>query len=93
MSFYLSAFVTSKNPEQTASVFINEQTVGNLSITVNEASSKEPKQFILKLPDARDNNYAIRFEIDNPVTPKSVGVNEDTRRLGFGFVSMELLPQ
>ena len=45
-----------------------------------------------QLPDAQDNRYTIRFEIDNPTSPKSLGVNTDTRELGFGFIDMRLLP-
>ncbi len=45
----------------------------------------------LALPDAQDHKYTIRFEIDKPTTPKSVGVNNDTRELGFGFIDMRLL--
>ena len=89
VQFNLNAFVTSKNPEQTASVFINEKPVGNIQISMRET---RPKQFTLALPDTQDNKYTIRFEIDKPTTPKSVAVSEDTRELGFGFVDMRLLP-
>lgn len=85
----LKGFVTPKNPEQTASVFINDEPVGDIQISVGEA---QPKQFIFALPDTQDHKYTIRFEIDKPTTPKSVGVNADTRELGFGFVDMKLLP-
>ena len=88
LTFNLKAFVTPKNSEQTASVVINDKPVGDIRISVGEA---QPKQFTFALPDTQDNTYTVRFEIDKPTTPKSVGVNEDMRELGFGFVSMKLL--
>ena len=88
VAFNLKAFVTSNNPEQKASVFINDESVGDIQISAGEA---QPKQFIFALPNAEGNKYTIRFEIDKPTTPKSVGANEDIRELGFGFISMKLL--
>ena len=87
VTFNLKAYVNSKNPEQTASVYINNKSVGNIQISSGEA---QPKQFIFALPNAQDNKYNIRFEIDNTTTPKSVGHNNDTRKLGF--IDMRLLP-
>lgn len=33
---------------------------------------------------------SIRFEIDNPQSPKELGVSEDSRKLGLGFKSLRL---
>ena len=74
--------------QQTASVFINDKSAGEIQISLGEA---QPKQFTFALPDAQDNKYTIRFEIDNPTSPKSLGMNVDTRELGFGFIDMKLL--
>ena len=87
IKFNLNAFVTSKNPEQTASVFINDKPAGDIRVSIGEA---QPKQFVFALLDTEDNNYIIRFKIDKPTTPESVGFNTDTRELGFGFISMQL---
>lgn len=88
VSFNLRAFVTPKNPEQTAQVLINDKPVGNIAISTGEA---QPKKFTFPLPTSPDNTYSVRFKIDKPTTPKSVGAGEDLRELGFGFVNMELL--
>ena len=89
VTFNLKAFITRKNPEQRASVFINDKSVGEIRISAGEA---QPKQFIFALPDAQDNKYTIRFEIDIPTTPKSVGVGAGKRKFGFGFIDMKLSP-
>lgn len=88
VTFNLKAFFSPKNPEQTASVFINGKSVGDIQISSGEA---QPKQFTFALPDTQNYQYTIRFEIDKPTTPKSVGVNSDTRELGIGFIDMRLL--
>ena len=68
-------------------MYINNKSVGNIQISSGEA---QPKQFIFALPNAQDNKYKIRFEINKPTSPKSVGHNNDTRKLGF--IDMRLLP-
>jgi hypothetical protein len=89
VTFNLKAFTTSKNPEQKANVFINDESVGDIQISAGEA---QPKQFTFALPDIQGNRYTIRFEIDNPTSPKSLRNSADTRELGFGFIDMKLLP-
>jgi hypothetical protein len=88
VTFNLKAYVNSKNPEQTVSVFINNKSVGNIQIFSDEAQSK---QFTFALPNAQDNKYKIRFNINKPTSPKSLGMNNDKRELGFGFIDMRLL--
>ena len=88
IQFNLKAFVTPKNPEQTASVFINAKSVGNIQISADNA---QPKQFTFPLPASQDNMYTIRFEINKPTAPKSLGIGEDIRELGIGFIDMKLL--
>ena len=89
LKFNLKAFVTPKDPERIANVFINDQFVSQIKITLDET---QPKEFTFTLPNVRTNSYTVRFEINNSAPPKSVGSKEDKRKLGFGFISMELLP-
>jgi len=88
LKFKLNAFVTSKNPEQTANVFINEESVGRIKI---ELSTQFPKEYVFEIPDVNNNNFTVRFEIDQPTSPESIGISEDARSLGLGFISMELV--
>ena len=55
------------------------------------ASNSE--EFTFALPDTQDNKYTIRFEINKLTTLKSVGMNNDKRKLGFGFIEMKLLSE
>ena len=80
VTFNLKAFVTPKNTDQTASVYINNKSVGDIKISLGETM---PKLFTFALPDTEDNYYTIRFKIDNPTSPKSVGIANDGRKHGL----------
>lgn len=90
VKFKLHAFVPPQNPQQKARVFINDQAAGEIQITRNES---RPKEFIFKLPASADNEYTVEFAIENPVSPKSLGISADPRELGLKFVSMELVTE
>ena len=58
------------------------------------ASNSE--EFKFALPDTQDNKYTIRFKINKLTTLttlKSVGMNNDKRKLDFGFIEMKLLSE
>ena len=82
----LNAFVTSKHPEQTGHVFINEEHVGDIRIVEGE---ERPRIFTLPLPYSKSNTYSLRIEVDNPVQPKSLGIGENISYLGFAVISLE----
>lgn len=84
----LDAFVSSKNPEQKAKVFLNNQAIGELVIKDGEVRPRDFNFDIQNKTNCTEVNE-LKFEIENPVSPKSVGVNSDVRELGFGFISME----
>lgn len=90
VKFKLIAFVPPQNPQQKAQVFINDQPAGEIQITAGEP---QPREFIFKLPASTDNEYTVAFAIENPVSPKSLGISADPRELGLGFVSMELVTE
>jgi hypothetical protein len=88
VSFNLRGFITGNNPAQSSTVFFNGSEIGKANIRVGE---KNPRDFLFGIPPEliKSNEVNIlEFYVDNPVTPKSVGVNNDTRLLGFGFQSM-----
>ena len=76
-----------KTLNQTASFFINNESVSNIEISVAE---KQLKQFIFAVPNAQDNKYTIHFEVIRPTIPKPKGLNGYRRKVSFGFISMEL---
>ena len=74
--------------ETVPQVIINNKPVGQIRLAFGE---HHPKTFTFPLSNSQDDTYSIRFEIDKPTTPKSVGLNEDARSLGLGFISMKLI--
>ena len=88
VEFSLKASAIDKSPNQTARVFINDEDVGNISLSLEE---NRPKKFVFLLPESPDYKYSFRFEIDSPIAPVSVDSNNDTGDLGIAFISMKLL--
>lgn len=50
----------------------------------------EPVRIVITPDDLAKGYLAITWQIDNPVSPKSIGMGEDTRVLGLGLESMTL---
>lgn len=92
IALHLNAFVTNKNKEQSATVLLNGRQIGAILFRIGE----RPRDFVFDLPDQTvkpGEVNVLEFLIANPVTPKSVGINEDGRELGLGFVTMTLLEE
>ena len=84
----LRGFVTNKNPAQQATVFLNKIKIGEVFINLD---GQNPREFVFSIPPMllkQGNLNELSFHIDNPVSPKSVGVSDDSRLLGIGFESM-----
>ncbi|MDX2345572.1 MAG: sulfatase-like hydrolase/transferase, partial [Legionella sp.] len=84
----LKGFLTNKNMSQQADVLLNGTHIGEVAMNLGE---KNPREFVFSVPlelIKQGEVNKLEFRIENPVTPKSVGVNNDTRLLGFGFESM-----
>jgi hypothetical protein len=87
LSMNLRGFVTKSNPEQKAEVLLNNEYIGEVKIKAHEPQPKEFSFGISKKTKCEEVN-TLEFKIENPVSPKSLGVNSDTRTLGIGFESM-----
>ena len=88
MSLTVRAFVTDKNPSQSAQIYLNGNMIHKVSIV---AGAKNPATFTFALPSetAKYNELnELEFRIKNPVSPQSIGVSADRRTLGFGFQKM-----
>ena len=83
----LQAFVNGKHPEQK----IEYTTDGDnfKSISLNQFAGNQ-----LEIPinvSMRADGYAlIEFKLLNPVSPKSLGMGDDTRELGIGITKLEV---
>ena len=84
-------FLNDKRKKQTIKVYAN-----NNYITTWDFEFGKPKpELVISIPtkDIISNSSIcdLRFEIDNPKSPKKLGSGNDSRKLGFGFVSIEIL--
>jgi len=88
LSLKLKGFVTSKNTTQHAEVLLNGTQIGEVIINLGE---QNPREFEFSIsPDLikQGEVNTLEFHIKNPVSPKSLGINNVTRLLGLGFESM-----
>ena len=46
--------------------------------------------FLIPKDIAPKGKVIMRFEIDNPQSPKELGLSDDSRKLGIGFKSMKI---
>lgn len=84
----LRGFVSSKNPNQTAKVFLNGRKIGEVIIELGDNKSQEITFNIptnILMPESIN---SLEFHIADPVSPSSLGISKDTRLLGLGFESM-----
>ena len=83
----LQAFVNGKHPEQKIEYTIDGQSFK--SISFNQFAGNQ-----LEIPinaSMRDDGYALlEFKLLNPVSPKSLGMGDDTRELGIGITKLEV---
>jgi hypothetical protein len=87
LSMHLRGFVTKSNPEQKAGVLLNNEYIGEVKIKAGEPQPKEFSFGISKKTKCEEVN-TLEFQIENPVSPKSLGIGNDARMLGIGFESM-----
>ena len=86
--FQLRAFFGKSKARQQAKVFLNDSLIGDVVLNIND---KIPREFSFTFPSDLQKQGEINtvtFEISDPASPKSVGLNTDTRLLGLGFESM-----
>jgi hypothetical protein len=90
----VGAFVAREHPRQRVTVSLNGRTLGILELT--EAHITEgPATIRLAVPaDVRSYGDDLLLELDIPdaQSPESLGLNEDSRRLGIAMVELWLVP-
>ena len=92
LKFDLKPFLTDKRPYQQAIVIMNGK-----QKAIWRFEKEKPQPFTGLLIDAEeipeDKILSLEFLIDNPVSPKEIGYNNDSRKLAIRFISVEIEPQ
>jgi len=89
MKIVMRAFLDRKG-EQSVKLFVN-----NVKAAVIMIDNSLDNEYIISIPPdvIKDDKYlTIRLEVENPTSPNTIGVSEDTRKLGVGIVDMEIKP-
>ena len=85
-------FVNNKHKNLKINIFANGKQV---SVWNFNTEDKTKFDLVISLPMSEiiqnDFQSELRFEIDDPISPKELGLNKDIRKLGFGFESIEIM--
>lgn len=82
------AFVTEKHPVQEIELKVNGHQV--VLLRYDFPAHTETRTVAIPKVLVQDKRVQVEFGFKQPISPKAVGVNEDTRRLGLGLVALQL---
>lgn len=57
-----------------------------------EYSNSEYRNVTFPVLNSLEEKLEVRFEIQNPTSPRSVGLSDDSRELGINFSEISLKP-
>jgi len=78
------AFVSNTFPEKKINIFMNSQQVD--SVTFHYGMDYYNWQYQIQSGTMTDRSkIELSFEVDKPMSPKEIGLSEDTRKLGIGL--------
>ena len=82
-------FVTVDHPHQIIDVFVNNEKLGNLSFEFGREHTNHEITIPTRVFNNSTSQTHIRFLINSPVSPASLGLSSDTRQLGIGLFSLQ----
>jgi hypothetical protein len=83
----LKAMINPLHPVQKGNLYINGILAKRLALTADQTEIEIPLSKAM-----RERNYVqLEFTLQNPMSPKSLGLGDDLRNLGVGLVSLEFL--
>jgi hypothetical protein len=85
MNLTIKALV-SKNHPQTFEFYLNGKLISSKTYT---SKDKFPQTIALNISNIIQNENTLVIKVPNAASPKSLGINNDTRELGIGLISIE----
>jgi len=85
MKLTVNALV-SKNHSQTFEFYLNGKLISSKTYT---SKDKFPQTIALNISNIVQNENTLVIKVPNAASPKSLGINNDTRELGIGLISIE----
>lgn len=92
LTFDVFPFFAGKRSYQNVTVFVNDK---KKAIWKFEKGKETPETTlnVFRNDIKRDNMVSVVFDIENPVSPKDLGVSMDARKLGIGFRTFAIQEQ
>ena len=87
IAIFLQAFVNGKHPEQKVEFTSDGQ---NFKLIALSQFSGNQIDVPINTAMRKDGYVLIEFKLLNPVSPKSLGLGDDTRELGIGLTKLEV---
>ena len=89
--FEVKPFFALNFHNQKVKVYVNDRLVAQW---IFEQGKPMPKtEFVItKSSKTKKGKVFLRFEYDNPQSPKELGISGDSRKLALGFISMQITP-
>jgi hypothetical protein len=75
------------NHPQKFEFYLNGKLIGSKTCTSQETY---PQIITMDISNALQNKNTLTIKVPDAATPKSLGINEDTRELGFGLITIVL---
>ena len=87
--FTINPFLTPKHTRQSVTISHRGEVLAQWNF---EYGKNNPDTSLLISPDMLDNDgdLELKFEIQNPKSPKELGISGDARKIGIGFVSAKI---
>lgn len=89
LDFNVKAFVNNKHPSQVVYVKHNDKILAEWNFHYKQPA---PKTTLIIPSDliSQNGSFQLEFDIQNPKSPYELGLSEDKRQLGIGFVSLTI---
>ena len=84
LSIKARALINHHYPNQVVEVFVNGKLNQRVILTKSENN-----QILINLPKSISSELRIGFAFSNPVSPKALGLGDDTRQLSIGITSLK----
>lgn len=88
--FNIKPFLNDKINKRKIEIYYKENLIGLWNFELD----KDLQDTIVYIPKEcikKNGKVKLKFKIENPVSPKELGLSEDGRKLGIGFINMKIM--
>lgn len=87
ISFSSHALLSPSHDVLSVNIFVDGKYTGEFIYNYPQDSTNKVRKFVVKrnATDPKSSTLMVEFKIDTPISPQSIGLNDDTRLLGIGL--------